>query len=142
MLRTIDYVSVFLLIAGTVTPLVLVNYRNVFGWAVFGTVWAIAIFGIIIRSYHTQLPKHITNTLYIVLGWIPTVLVFDTPKLPLMALCLLAVGGIFYSIGFIIYVIEKPNPKPGVFGFHEIWHGLVAIAAIFHYFLMYFYILK
>ena len=62
-------------------------------------------------------------------------------SLPSGALLLLALGGIAYSIGFIIYVIEKPNPMPGLFGFHEIWHILVLIAALTHYFMMYLYIL-
>lgn len=141
-LRTIDYVSVFLMIAGTVTPLVFVLYRNVFGWAVLGTVWAIAAIGIAVRSYHTNLPKYITNTLYIVLGWIPTALILDTPKLPTEALILLATGGIVYSIGFAVYVVEKPNPIKGIFGFHEIWHCLVVIASVFQYLLIYFYVLK
>lgn len=140
-LRTFDYISVFLLIAGTVTPLVLVLDRNVYGWAVLGSVWGIAAIGIILRSVHSKLPKYITNTLYIVLGWIPVALLFDKPYLPIGALLLLAAGGIIYSLGFIVYISEKPNLKPGRFGFHELWHILVLIAAILHYLLMYKYVL-
>ena len=59
----------------------------------------------------------------------------------ILTLVLLAAGGLVYSAGFVIYVIERPNPWPGIFGFHEIWHVLVAVAAFLHYLLMYLYVL-
>jgi hemolysin III len=140
-LRTLDYDSVFFLIAGTVTPLVLVLFRNTYGWTVFGAVWAIAVSGIVLRSVWRQMPKYVTNTLYISLGWLTVLLVGADVSLPLGALALMAAGGVVYSAGFAIFVIEKPNPRPGVFGFHEIWHVLVVVAALLHYLLMYFYVL-
>ncbi|WP_130011762.1 PAQR family membrane homeostasis protein TrhA [Serinicoccus sediminis] len=141
LLRTLDYTSVFGLIAGTVTPIVLVLERTVAGWAVLGTVWGIAALGIAARSVWTDLPKWVTNTLYIVLGWMPVVLVLTGLTLPLGALLLMAVGGVLYSVGFVIFIIERPNPVPGVFGFHEIWHLLVMAAAGLHFVLMYAYVL-
>jgi hemolysin III len=140
-LRTLDYDSVFLLIAGTVTPLVLVRFRTTYGWTVGGAVWAIASLGIVLRSVLRQLPKRVTNTLYIALGWLPVLLVGAGVPLPAGALVLMTAGGVVYSGGFVIYVIEKPNLWPGVFGFHEIWHLLVVIGALLHYLLMYLYIL-
>ena len=140
-LRTLDYAAVFALIAGTVTPLVLVLFRNAFGWTVLGAVWVIAIAGIVVRSVFPSLPKYVTSTLYIVLGWIPVLLVASGVALPFGAYALLAAGGIAYSIGFVIFVAERPNPVPGKFGFHEIWHLLVVLAAFLHYLLMYFYVL-
>jgi hemolysin III len=140
-LRALDYDSVFLLIAGTVTPLVLVRFRTTYGWTVLGAVWAIALLGIVLRSVLRQLPKHVTNTLYIALGWLPVLLVVAGAPLPIGALALMAAGGFVYSTGFVIYVVERPNPRPGVFGFHEIWHLLVVVAALLHYLLMYFYVL-
>ena len=140
-LRTLDYDSVFFLIAGTVTPLVLVLFRNTYGWTVFGAVWAIAVLGIVLRSVWRQLPKYVTNTLYIALGWLTVLLVGADVTLPLGALALMAAGGLVYSAGFVIFVLERPNPRPGVFGFHETWHLLVMVAALLHYLLMYFYVL-
>lgn len=140
-LRTLDYASVFLLIAGTVTPLVLVLFRNTYGWAVLGAVWVIAVVGIVLRSTLRGLPKYVTNTLYISLGWMPVVLVGAGVSLPIGAYALMAAGGLIYSAGFVIFVIERPNPWPGVLGFHEIWHVLVVLAAVLHYFLMYAYVL-
>jgi hemolysin III len=140
-LRTLDYDSVFFLIAGTVTPLVLVLFRNTYGWTVFGAVWTIAVLGIVLRSVWRQVPKYVTNTLYIALGWLTVLLVGADVSLPLGALALMAAGGLVYSAGFVVFVVEKPNPRPGVFGFHEIWHLLVVVAALLHYLLMYFYVL-
>jgi len=140
-LRTLDYDSVFFLIAGSVTPLVLVLFRTTYGWTVLGGVWAIAVMGIVLRSMLRELPKYVTNTLYITLGWVPVLLVGAGGSLPAGAYALMAVGGLVYSAGFVIFVIEKPNPWPGVVGFHEIWHLMVVIAALLHYLLMYFYVL-
>nr|WP_255698262.1 hemolysin III family protein [Tessaracoccus sp. ZS01] len=140
-LRTLDYASVFVLIAGTVTPLVLVLARNAFGWAVFGAVWGVAIMGVVLRSVWRRLPKYITNTLYITLGWMTVALLGADVSLPPLALFLLAAGGLVYSAGFVIYVIERPNPWPGRFGFHEIWHVLVGLAALLHFLLMYVFVL-
>lgn len=139
-LRTLDYTSVFFLIAGTVTPLVLVLFRTTYGWTVLGAVWGIAAAGIVLRSVWRDLPKWVTNTLYISLGWMTVLLAFAGDLSP-GAMILTAAGGLVYSLGFVIFVIEAPNPWPGVFGFHEIWHALVVLAAFLHYLLMYFYVL-
>jgi hemolysin III len=104
-------------------------------------VWLIAAVGIALRSSLHELPKYVTNTLYIALGWMPVVLVGAGRSLPWGALALMAAGGLIYSIGFVIFVVEKPNPWPGVFGFHEIWHLMVVVAALLHYLLMYIYVL-
>lgn len=140
-LRTLDYTSVFFLIAGTMTPIVLVYNRNPFGWALLGVVWGIATVGIVMRSVWQALPKYVTNTLYISLGWLGVLLVGAEVQLPFGALALMAAGGLVYSVGFVIFVIERPNPWPGVFGFHELWHALVIVAAALHYAMMYRYVL-
>ncbi len=85
-----------------------------------------------------------TNTLYIAMGWMPVLLVGSGVSLPVGgAYLLLAAGGLVYCVGgFVIFVIERPNPPvPGVLGFHEIWHILVVLAAVLHYLLMYRYVL-
>ncbi|QRO87694.1 PAQR family membrane homeostasis protein TrhA [Kytococcus sedentarius] len=140
-LRTLDYTAVFGLIAGTVTPLVLVQVRTSFGWAVLGAVWAIAIGGIVARSVRRDLPKEITNTLYIVLGWLPVALLAAGVTFEPGMVALLAAGGLVYSAGFVVFILERPNPWPGVLGFHEIWHVLVAIAAALHWFMVAVYVI-
>jgi len=140
-LRTLDYTSVFVLIAGSVTPLVLVEFRTTYGWSVLGAVWAVAAVGIVLRATLRGLPKYVTNTLYIALGWMPVLLAGAGADLPFGAYALMAAGGLLYSVGFVIFVVERPNPVPGVLGFHEIWHVIVVVAALLHYLLMYLYVL-
>jgi hemolysin III len=141
-LRTFDYLAVFLLIAGSITPVVLVRARNPIGWSVFGTVWAISLFGITLRAIYHQLPRFVSNTLYIVLGWLAAVIAAANLHLPIGGYVLLVLGGLIYSVGFAMFVVEKPNLKPGLFGFHELWHLLVMSGALCHFMLMYFYILN
>jgi hemolysin III len=140
-LRTLDYDSVFFLIAGSVTPMVLVLFCNTYGLVLLGGFWTIAVLGIVLRSVWRQVPKYITNTLYIALGWMTVLLLGAAVNIPIGAMVLMAAGGVVYSVGFVIFVIERPNPWPGVFGFHELWHLLVIVAATLHYLLIYFYIL-
>ena len=141
-LRTFDYLSIFGLIGGTVTPIVLVMYRNPFGWSVLAVVWAIIALGVTLRSVFLDLPKYITSTLFIVLGWLPVLLLMlGGTTLPAGAIALLASGGILYTAGLVLFSLEWPNPWPGKFGFHEIWHIMVALAALCHFMFMYLYVL-
>lgn len=140
-MRTFDYNAVFLLIAGTTTPLALLLYRDVVGSIVLSTVWTIAILGIVLRSVFRTLPKYVTNTLYITLGWLPVSLLLYDNRLQPAALVLLALGGITYTLGFIVFASEKPNFVPGIFGFHELWHVLVLVGAGLHFWCMYAFLL-
>lgn len=140
-LRTLDYDAVFFLIAGSVTPLVLVSWRTVYGWTVLGAIWVIAISGVLLRTLWQRLPKRITSILYIALGWMVALLMGTGGQIPLGGWMLMIAGGLVYSIGFVIFVIEKPNPWPGVFGFHEIWHVLVMLGALLFYLFVYAYVL-
>lgn len=106
---------------------------------------AFSIYGLCVLSAARALPQHLrmdgAGRLFISLGWLTVLLVGAGVSLPVGALVLMAAGGIVYSAGFVIYVVEKPNLLPGVFGFHELWHVLVVLAALLHYLLMYFYVL-
>ncbi|MDC7226678.1 MAG: hemolysin III family protein [Spirochaetales bacterium] len=137
--RLFDYLSIFTLIAGTYTPLCLIFSRDAWGWSVFGVVWALAAAGITIKSIFPTLPKWFTNTLYVCMGWVGVVLIFHVlPAITLTGLLYLLIGGVFYSVGAVIFYIEKPNPVPGKFGFHEIWHLFVLAGALVHFAFMFF----
>jgi hemolysin III len=117
-------------------------YRNLFGWAVLAVVWAIIALGITLRATFHDLPKYITSTLFIVLGWLPALLVvIGGADLAPYAVALLAAGGFLYTTGLVLFAMEWPNPLPGKFGFHEIWHIMVALAAFCHYMFMYLFVL-
>ena len=131
--RILDYNSIFLLIAGTYTPLCLGPIRSPLSWSILGVCWGVAIFGILIKSSRPEVPKWFTQTLYLCLGWMGIVLAWPLyQQSGVIPLLLLLSGGFFYSTGAIIFIIEKPNPFPGKFGFHEIWHILVLAGAATH----------
>lgn len=141
-LRTLDYIAVYGLIVGTIVPVCLVMFRGTVGYAVLATVVITATFGALMRGFFADLPGYFSQTLYICLGWLPILLPLLTDvKIPIVGLILLVGGGISYTIGAIIFGLEKPNPLPGKFGFHEIWHVAVLVGALMHYIFLYKFVL-
>lgn len=140
--RVLDYVSVFLLIAGSLTPLCLIVLRDEWGWSILGVAWIIAIIGVSLRASILSLSKWITNTFYVGLGWVGLVVgLLSYSLLPFMAIVLLALGGIVFTIGSFIFYFEWPNPIKGKIGFHEIWHVFVLVGVFLHWMMLYLYIL-
>ncbi len=132
-MRRFDHSAIFVLIAGTYTPLCYaLGGRR--GMTLLTIVWVGAALGMLRAILWPFAPRWLSASLYVGLGW----LVF--PLLPqlytvvgLNALLLLMAGGLAYSVGAIIYAVQRPNPIPHVFGFHEVFHVLVIVAAAFHY---------
>jgi hemolysin III len=128
-LRAIDHANIFLLIAGTYTPISVIVLSGPLRVAVLSIIWTLAIAGALSTVLMLRLPRWLTTTLYIGMGWIsvitlPTLLT----RLPWQALLTFLAGGVLYTIGGIVYALRKPNPLPRVFGFHEVFH-LFTIAA-------------
>lgn len=139
-----DYIAIFPLIAGTFTPLCLVLFHHSWiGWTFFGSTWLIALIGMLLLVIlQDKFPRWISFTMYITLGWMGAfIALFSLPKIGFLAIAAIAFGGVLYSVGGVIFVIEKPNPYPGRFGFHEIWHIFVLAAAATHWIVMYVWIL-
>jgi hemolysin III len=129
----LDHAAIFLLIAGTYTPIVLLLGPGT-GRTLLAVVWAAAIAGIVAVAWFTRTPKPVRASLYVLLGWL---IVPFVPRLHAVigtrGLALLLAGGFFYTIGAVIYALRRPDPVPHVFGFHEIFHLLVIAAAACHY---------
>lgn len=143
MFRLFDYFAIYILIAGTYTPLCLVINRTVWGWSIFGVVWTLAAVGITIKAVFPKIPGWVSHTLYICMGWIGAVLIVRSISLiGITGFILILSGGIVYTIGAAIYYFEKPNPIPGKFGFHEIWHFFVLTGAALHFIFMYIVVLS
>ena len=144
LLRKLDYIAIYPLIAGTFTPLTLVFYHDrVIGWAFCMTLWALSLAGITCLSlYFHKIPKWLSMTTYLTLGWLGACMTYWLiPVLGVSGFGLFLLGGIVYSVGGVVYTLEQPNPIPGTFGFHEIWHVAVMLAAALHWILMYAYVL-
>lgn len=142
LLRQLDYYAVFTLIAGTFTPFCLVLFRTPVGISLFVVIWFLAGVGITFKATYPTIPKWFTNTLYVGMGWIGLAIVFPLAgSLPWHAWLLFFLGGVLYTVGSFFYYLERPNPLPGKFGFHEIWHFFVITAAACHFFVIFMYIL-
>ncbi len=138
-LRSLDYSAIFLLIAGSITPLSLVILRGTpHGWVLLGACWLCAVGGASARICFPGIPRWFTTTLFISMGW--SVLLIIIPfaeKTGFPGLLYLGSGGLLYTGGSVIFTLEKPNPVKGRFGFHEIWHLFVIAGSVMHYILMY-----
>lgn len=143
-LRMLDYLAIYPLIAGTFTPMCLVFYHDSYiGWTFCSVVWALAILGMSATAHmFRKIPKWMSMTAYITLGWLGAFMTYWLlPVIGVGGLSLFVLGGLFYTVGGYIYSTEKPNPIPGRFGFHEIWHVAVMLGAASHWCMMYFYVL-
>lgn len=140
--RRIDHIMIFLVIAGSYTPLCLVPLRGPWGWSLFGTVWGIALAGVLLKLFWMGLPRWISTLIYLVMGWLCIVAVYPLVRnLEPGPLFWLALGGLFYSGGAVVYSLKKPNPFPGIFGFHEIWHLFVLGGSACHFWLVFNYLM-
>lgn len=134
LLQTLDYLAIYLLIAGSFSPVCLGIGRNPLGWSVFGTVWICAVTGMTLKAAIPSFPKWLGLCFYVILGWVAVLLAgMVTRELGGTATFMLSLGGVFYTVGGIIFLRESPNPIPGKFGFHEIWHLMVIGGALSHY---------
>ncbi len=134
LLRQADYLAIFLMIAGTFTPFCLVLVPGPLSTGVLVFVWLLAAAGIASKALYPALPKWATLAMTIGMGWVAVVLVPQVyGALRLAGLVSVAVGGAFFTVGGLIFGLEKPNPLPGRFGFHEIWHCFVVAGASCHF---------
>ncbi len=141
-MRRIDHIMIFIVIAGTYTPLCLVPLRGAWGWTIFGIVWAMAVIGMVLKIFSMNIPRWISTGIYLVMGWMCLVAVYPlVMTLNIACLLWLAIGGLFYTIGAIIYALKKPDPFPGVFGFHEIWHLFVLAGSFCHFWVVFRFIM-
>ena len=134
--RQMDHIMIFIVIAGSYTPLCLIPLRGPWGWTLLGTVWGIAVAGIFLKLFFMGAPRWISTLIYLFMGWLCVVAIYPLIKtLSPMALLWMALGGLFYSVGAIVYALKRPNPFPGIFGFHEIWHCFVILGSVCHFWL-------
>jgi hemolysin III len=135
-LRALDHSAIFLLIAGTYTPVTLVSLRGPWGWSLFGTVWGLAVAGILFRLLLRGRMRWITVLLYVAMGW--TVLVAAGPMLENLhpgALWLLLAGGLCYTGGIAFYLWRRLPYH------HAVWHCFVLAGSVLHFFAVLFYVI-
>ena len=134
--QTLDHAAIYFLIAGTYTPFTLVNLRGGWGWSLFGVVWGLALFGVLLEAAAPQRVRILSLILYLGLGWLVAIAV--KPLLLSVAaggIILLLLGGLAYSGGVVFYVWRR-------LPYHQaIWHLFVVAGSIFHFFAVLFYVI-
>ena len=129
-MRRLDHASIYLLIAGTYTPYGLLVLSGAWQFSVLGVVWIGAALAIVQRVFWLDAPRWVPVAAGIFLGWIGVIVLPQIIEASgLSGTLLVAAGGIFYTLGAIVYAIQRPNFRPTVFGFHELFHVLTVLAA-------------
>jgi hemolysin III len=133
-LRKIDHSAIYLLIAGTYTPFCLIAFQGFWHYGLLAIIWVLAVAGIITKIFIINTPRWLTAGLYILMGWLSVSAVGEfLRRLPPQTFVWLLAGGILYTLGALIYITKKGDFFPGVFGFHEVWHVFVLLAAAAHF---------
>jgi len=133
----LDHVAIYLLIAGTYTPLTLVTLRGAWGWTLFGIVWGLAIIGIVVDALHRQGSRRIQMLIYLLMGWLIVVALYPLVLImPTGGVILLVLGGLFYTGGIVFYALDEQIKHA-----HGIWHLFVLAGSISHYLIMLLYVL-
>ncbi|MFC1852107.1 hemolysin III family protein [candidate division CSSED10-310 bacterium] len=135
-LRRLDYIAIYLLIAGSYTPFILVSLRETWGWPGFGIIWGLAVFGIILEILTHEGPRFLPVVIYLMMGW--SMLLALNPLLRVLTVTgftWLLIGGLFYTVGVIFFSLSR-----WVRHSHGIWHLFVLAGSITHYFTILYYV--
>ena len=137
-MRRLDHSMIFVMIAGTYTPIALIALRGALAGALLITVWAAVAAGIVLKLTWIEAPEWLGALLYVLLGWVGVVAL---PTLGAEAAALVAGGGVLYTAGAVVYAGKRPDPVAAVFGYHEVFHVLVIAAAALQYMAIAFFVL-
>jgi len=141
--RLLDHILIYVVIAGSYTPMVVIALQGAWQWGMLLGIWLFAGAGILKKTLWLDAPRWLSTAIYLFMGWASVIILPIIWKLlPHAFIYWIALGGLFYTIGAIIYGTKKPDPIPNVFGFHEIWHLFVMGGAFSHYWAIYHYLPK
>jgi hemolysin III len=133
-MRRLDHSMIFVLIAGTYTPVALLALKGSLATTILIVVWSGALGGVIFKLVWIDAPKWVFALVYLALGWVSAAILGQLPAaIGWLGVAGLALGGLLYTLGAVVYASGRPNPWPKTFGYHEIFHVLVVLAAALHY---------
>ena len=132
--RKVDHAAIYVLIAGTYTPFCVNAFEGFWKWGMLSIIWSLAVIGIVVKVFVIRAPRWLNAGIYIVMGWLSVTAVGQMlAALPVWVMVWMLIGGITYTLGAVVYITKIFNFVPGVFGFHEVWHIFVLLAAIAHF---------
>ncbi|MBK9178642.1 MAG: hemolysin III family protein [Acidimicrobiales bacterium] len=141
-MRRLDHSTIFVFIAGTYTVVAGLTLSAPLVTVVLSVVWGGAIAGVVFKLVWIDAPKWLVAAMYVVLGWVAVIaLPALWSALGVGGFALVVAGGLSYSAGALVYARHRPNPWPRMFGYHEVFHGLVILAAVCHYLAVAIYVL-
>jgi hemolysin III len=141
-MRRLDHTMIFVLIAGSYTPFSLLALHGALSTIVLITVWSAALAGAIFKLLWLDAPGWLIATTYVAIGWVAILAIPQLlGRIGVVAVGVLALGGLLYTAGAGVYALKRPDPLPAVFGYHEIFHLLVLVAAALQYAVVAFYVL-
>ena len=133
-MRRLDHSMIFVLIAGTYTPVALLALSGTLSRTILIVVWAGALGGVVFKLLWIDAPKWLFAVVYVALGWVAVAVFGELPAtIGWLGVAGLATGGLLYTVGAVVYASGWPDPSPRVFGYHEVFHVLVVAAAALHY---------
>jgi hemolysin III len=133
-MRRLDHSMIFVLIAGTYTPFALLALHGTLALAILVAVWAGALFGALFKLVWLSAPTWLVVILYIVLGWVAVAAIPQlVSAIGVAGSTLLGLGGVIYTLGAVVFAARRPDPAPAVFGYHELFHAFVIVAAALQY---------
>jgi hemolysin III len=142
LLKRLDHSMIFVLIAGTYTPICLVVLSLPWGITMLSVIWGLAAGGVLLKIAWPTAPRWLSVSLYVILGWLALIGAWElAARFEPSPLVLLALGGALYTLGGVVYAIGKPDPWPQVFGYHEVFHLLVVLGSVLHYSLVAIYVM-
>jgi hemolysin III len=132
-MRRADHASIFVLIAGTYTPIALLGLGGENGRRLLIQIWTGAAAGVLLSLFWVKAPKALTAAVAVAVGWTLAPYIGEVRRLLGAQLWIILAGGIAYTLGAVIYAVRRPNPWPGVFGYHEVFHALTIVGALLHF---------
>lgn len=132
--RKIDHAAIYFLIAGTYTPFCVNAFDGFWKSGMLSIIWSLAVIGIGVKVFYIRSPRWLNAGIYVIMGWLSIAAIGQMlAVLPIWVLGWLFAGGVIYTLGAVVYITKIFNFVPGVFGFHEIWHIFVMLAAAAHF---------
>ncbi len=139
--RRVDHMMIYILIAGTYTPVCLISLNGVLGYTIIAIIWGIALLGVIFKLFvlnDSKVIRWISTGLYLVMGWFVLVVIYPVTKsVDTITLVLMALGGVSYTVGAVIYALKKPAIPVEWLDFHDIFHFFVLLGSLFHVLMMF-----